>query len=796
MANDETVTRQNIGTKAKNLFFLREKGFLVPFLFCVSEEEQWTREQLNEKMGDWGRESLLAIRSSTNVEDGTHCSFAGQFDTYLNVKWEEAYERVQELLNQKTTPGMQQYCRQNGIDPDTIQMTVIIQKMVESELSGVMFTANPQGLLNESVIVVGKGNGNLVVEDKVDTTTYYYNNTDAIYYYEATGESPKLTRQQLEELIVLGNRIRESLGYECDIEYAIAKEQIFVLQARPITTITQADNPIVLDNSNIVESYPDITLPLTQSFIREVYYQIFRSLVNRLTKNDPVVESMDEILRNMVDVANGRVYYRISNWYDVILLLPFRKKIIPVWQEMLGVQTKTVSTSLKKPICWQTRGKVTLSFFELLRTCPKKMTELDHYFLEILEFYSTLKLKDMKNEELLTCYQKLMDMVMKQWDITLVNDMYSFLYTALLKKCLKGKMQDYEEATRQYISQIADIESLQPIKEIYALAQRAKNEKMLESLQLLVTNEDYRRFQEKNPCDFINEVEHYIETYGDRNIEELKLESMTFRTDPILLIRRILQYAEGSQEYQGVDNSHKRTELKGLSGKIARKAALGIRNREKSRMNRGRLYGMMRSLMLQLGSNLAQEHILSEQRDIFWLYETEIRRAIAGETMDCQTIIKNRKQQYRMYRELPAYSRLIFANQVIDKNPLSIYEMTFDEAKESYKGVACSGGVVEGEVMVIEQPSLMLNTQGKILVTKMTDPGWVFLIAQALGVIAEKGSLLSHTAIISRELGKTAVVNVKNITRLLHNGDYVRVDGNLGEITIVKKKGETNEKYS
>lgn len=97
-------------------------------------------------------------------------------------------------------------------------------------------------------------------------------------------------------------------------------------------------------------------------------------------------------------------------------------------------------------------------------------------------------------------------------------------------------------------------------------------------------------------------------------------------------------------------------------------------------------------------------------------------------------------------------------------------------------------GTAEGEVLVIKNVTQNLDTAGKILVTKMTDPGWVFLLAGASGIIAEKGSLLSHTAIISRELGKPAVVDVNNATKILKTGDFVKIDGDAGRIVRLSKK--------
>ena len=114
--------------------------------------------------------------------------------------------------------------------------------------------------------------------------------------------------------------------------------------------------------------------------------------------------------------------------------------------------------------------------------------------------------------------------------------------------------------------------------------------------------------------------------------------------------------------------------------------------------------------------------------------------------------------------------------------------MWFETDGDSFMGTPCSQGWAEGEVLLVADPSEEIHTEGKILVTKMTDPGWVFLIAGAKGVVAEKGSLLSHTAIISRELGKPAVVGVDNITKILKSGDRVRIDGGSGEISILSRK--------
>ena len=140
-----------------------------------------------------------------------------------------------------------------------------------------------------------------------------------------------------------------------------------------------------------------------------------------------------------------------------------------------------------------------------------------------------------------------------------------------------------------------------------------------------------------------------------------------------------------------------------------------------------------------------------------------------------------------MYSLLPAYSRIIFSEKPFDKNHRSINMNSVSSSKDEMLGVPCSNGVVEGEAYIVTDVKKAEDVKDKILITKTTDPGWVFLLAQAKGIISEKGSLLSHTAIISRELGIPAVVGIEGIMSNVKNGDIVRLDGATGVVKIVKR---------
>ena len=744
--------------KDKNLIKLREYGFNVPEFEIIEWEDRNKKIDLSKYKGKY------AIRSSSNLEDSSDNSFAGLFDTYLNVDSKDIESKVKECFNSINNKNVKEYITNKNIDISDIKMNVIIQKMVNSKNSGILFTSNPQGLLNESVIVVGRGLGNNVVEDKVDTTTYYFNNTDSIYYYE--GDCDYLDNDMINNLISISKDLKKYFGEYIDIEFAIENDDIYILQVRDITTIDD-DNIVILDNSNIVESYPNISLPLTISFVEFVYSNVFKKEAYRLSHNNKLVEENNDKFNNMVGTANGRIYYKISNWYALIKFLPLSKKIIPIWQDMLGVKNKNYDDG-KLKIPFLTKIKTYFNTIKELKNVSKNMDILNDKFIKINDYFYNNFNNEMSNEEVFELYNKIKEELLDSWDITLVNDLYSFIYTGLLKKRLNKKKYSSEKVN-DYISGISNIESLKPIKSMIELAY----------IEDKISMDEYT-----------DKFNNYISLYGDRNLEELKLESKTFRTDPSLLKNKIKEYQADKNKLEKLYkdlNSNNYTFIKEdfITNYISKRAMFGIKNREISRLNRSRIYGMVREMFRQIGSNLEMDNLIDKKEDIFYLNIDEV---FNYKKFNLKELISNRKKDYKIYKLLPSYSRLIFSKTEFDKHHKSINSNKIIIDKDKLEGIPTSNGIVEGEALVIDNILDNYDVKDKILVTKMTDPGWVFLIATAKGIISEKGSILSHTAIISRELKIPSIVGVEDVTKIIKTGDYLKMDAHTGKIGILKRR--------
>ena len=745
--------------KAENLKILRDNGFPVPPFTVVSGSEVDL---------SFSQAETFAVRSTFEGEDTGDSSFAGQFDTLLDVPRAEvasAVEQVRKSYEKETIRAYREaLLRKSGEAPSVVPedhasrtAPVLVQEMLHPDMAGVAFSSNPTGLLNEIVLVVGEGLGDAVVEDRADTTTYYYNKDDALYYYETQGASPTLETGTLETLWDLVKRVEELYGRPMDIEYAVCGTEIYLLQARPITTFRGKDL-IVLDSSNIVESYPDLTLPLSMSFAKEIYYEIFRALLIRATNGSSVVSELDSSLRDMVAMANGRVYYRITSWYDILRLMPFSDRFIAIWQEMLGVSNKAVDSDLKVPV--RTKAVMLKTILNYLQITPREMDKLS-------EFYETYA-NDLEQEldrlaraegaekvrGLLRKYHSLKNDVIPRWDITLMNDMYAFLFTAL-----SGKKN------REQLSNLSNLASMEPAKAMNALAETARTQGM--------DSDAYR-----------TQKEQFLSDYGDRCLGELKLETRTYRTNPELVdlyVERLSEPANTPSAPSAQNAVPSRT-----LNPFVRRARIGIRNREISRLNRTRLYGFGRTIFTEIGNALYDMDLLDDPLDVFYLYIPELETYASWdrkEGADFRRRVDERKKQYEQFAELPPYTRLVYDGQIHQKQTHGL-RTDRPTAPGVMTGTGVSHGTAVGEAFVVEQPDLSMDTTGKILVTHSTDPGWVFLIQNAAGIVAEKGSLLSHTAIITRELGKPAVVGVKDATRLIQTGDTVVVDADAGTVRL------------
>ena len=771
----------HIGAKAERLFRMKRNGLNVPELFCVTEntEEAEVNAYVRRK---FPAGTKFAVRSSATAEDSDAHSFAGQLDTFLFVPADQLWEKICLSRASADTQSVNDYLQFCGIRREDVDLHVIVQVMVDADCAGVIFTANPQGILNETVITVGAGTGDGIVEDRVPVNTYYCSRSDDSFYAEIREDAPKLTSGILKKLMQTASDIRNQFACECDIEYAVKNGEIFILQARPITTL-HPDGHVILDSSNIPESYQGISSPLTISFAKELCHAVFSNCVRRITRSDGTAEKLDSVLADMTDAANGRIYHRLSSWYDAIALLPFSKKILPVWQEMLGISDQSITrsgTALKR----STKFRILRSFVHLILTNKRKMQALKR---DLDAMYPVFRERIRHTDDpaaLMQICTEIKEALAESWDLTLVNELYTFIFRGACKRSLAAHGYDNPEKTAdQIIFGSETMEQVRADRQIAAICDTLQEESLYETFCAISSAAEVKRFLCR-PCKSADLMKEYLEEYGDRCAWELKLEAETCRTDPMLLVEAI-------SEYSGAEKAlaEGRPKLRGLSGLFAKKAAQGAVLRERAETARAKIFGLIRETVLKCGDYFSRRGLIAHPRDIFCLTFDELKQAAEGSVSGMRTGIASRRRQWDAFRTIPPYTRIVFDRKVFDKHPANCISETMCKEEALIYGTPCSSGIVEGEITHISRLNADTDVSGKIILADVTDPGWVFVISRALGIISKRGSFLSHTAIISRELKKPAVVGVGNACNHFRDGDYVRLNGIDGTVELIRRAG-------
>jgi pyruvate,water dikinase len=342
-----------------------------------------------------------------------------------------------------------------------------------------------------------------------------------------------------------------------------------------------------------------------------------------------------------------------------------------------------------------------------------------------------------------------------------------------------------------------DIISLEPVRQMRRLASMAaKDEKLLTRLRE-GSLDSIRRAMNANP-EFERVFAAYVERFGDRCLDELKLESRTLADDPLPCLRAIGQLATRSTPERRPESPRQRAErtVKAALGRavlkrralslVMRLARARVRDRENMRFERTRVYGRVRAVFVEIGRRLETLGVLANADDVFYLHVDEISGAIRGTgiSVELAAVVSARRREFEGYEkeaDPPRRFRTVGPPQLARsiQAPGTPPQSLADDMRH---GQACCQGVVRGQVRIVRDPRQATIQSGEVLVAQRTDPGWVTIFPLVRGMIMERGSLLSHSAIVARELQIPAVVGVQDACDWLQDGDWVELDGGAGTI--------------
>ncbi len=789
------------------------------------ELDQEVRQQLQAALAKLAPNGeLVAVRSSAMEEDTAEHSFAGQLESFLNVAPADVAARVMDVWRSGFSPRTIAYRREHGLSGMPTAPAVLVQRMVQANTAGVAFSADPvSGQRHVAVVAAVHGLGEALVAGEREGDSYRVSHSGEVV--ERRLEDPcqsVLDDAHVVRVAALARQAEHFFARPQDIEWAFEHEQLYLLQSRPITGLARLPDPDgaynLWDNSNIIESYGGMTTPLTYSFASRAYTEVYQEFCRILGVPESIIQANRTVFGGMIGLIRGRIYYNLLNWYRVLAMLPGFKANRHFMEQMMGVK-ESLPDELIAGLAQATWRQRLLDRLALLRTGVGLIASFLSFERRKQHFYVRLNdalgegrpaLEGMRVDELAVYFHRLDRQLLHHWDAPLINDFFAMIFYGLLRRLVTNWCGDAGGSLQNdLLADEGEMISAEPATRVRQLAQLAIAAQSKQPGFVAVLRTGTRSAIDaaiKDLPAFSVEYAAYLEKFGDRCQYELKLESPTLYDDPLPLLRAVGQLAgrvapaTPDSQVDGAKSLRNQAEQRAeaaLAGQPVRRAlfhwVLGnarrrVRDRENLRFERTRVFGRARQILRELGRRFYAADKLNDPLDIFYLDLDEILGFVEGAATctELRGLAALRKEEFARYSQMPPPAERFATYGAVYQGNHFVAAKTEATAVQpqgdTLQGIGCCPGVVRGRARVVTNPLAVDLEAGDIVVAEHTDPSWVMILPLAAGLLVERGSLLSHAAIVARELGIPAVVSLTGVTRWLHDGDAVEFDGTTGVV--------------
>lgn len=769
-----------------------------------------------------GDEYGYAVRSSSTAEDLPQASFAGQHDTYLNIKGkEQLLHHIRKCWASLFTDRAIVYRMKNGFDHRRVYLSVVVQRMVYPEISGILFTADPVSG-NRRVISINAsyGLGEAIVSGLVSPDLYKVKDGQiveqniakkkvAIYSLKEGGTIRKelplekqnqyvLTKEQIFNLAEIGKKVERHFGYPQDIEFCIEKDVIYLVQSRPITSIYPVpklsdDSLQVFISFGYAQMMTDAMKPLGLSVLRSMFPKKFlleaggRLFVNPtlLLRTKVGRKVFPKVIQNLLEEALGNALT------EVIERPEFKQ--VPLEKEFYRSAFRFV---------WPIANEVRKN---LLKRDPKKFK---HYVESILKE----KIEEI-NEDLqkrsgtsrLKAVQWHLENVPKKMFPQVLPVIACFPLSHFLLRTLLIRWLGNDQAIHILNKSLPGNITSEMGLEIGDLADRLRQYPEVE--EYLKQAEDatfYEGFKDLHGGDeFKKAFEAFMDRYGHRCPGEIDLTRPLWHEAPTQLVPAILghmrsvqtgehrkRFLQGEKEAEEVTKQIlEQLKESSVKAKWVKRLIEVYRNagglREHPKYYLVLLFNACKKAILEEAETMVHKGYLKQREDAFYLTLNELIQLSEGKLEDVQELIATRKKQYQWHQTLKPPKVMTSEGEM-----LSGTVKRGDVPPGALVGNPVSAGVVEGRARVVMNPETAQLQEGDILVAPHTDPGWTALFQSAKALVTEVGGFMTHGVVVAREYGIPAVVGVENATQKIKDGQKIRVDGNRGIVELLEETGK------
>lgn len=445
-------------------------------------------------------------------------------------------------------------------------------------------------------------------------------------------------------------------------------------------------NVIVYDNFNIQKSCSGVTTPLTYNFTKRVYALVYRQTLKSLSLSEKALLKNEDIFQNLVGLIKGRLYYNINNWYRGLQLFHSFKQNQAALAQMLGLRdalnfTEEDEQNWRIPfirlwIKYIVRPRLLLKFSALKSSVPKFLDQMQGHTSEFYGIsFENLSIRGLKQKK-----EEIDKEVLKSWITPVINDLYILIACGdLINKLKNAGLAKPEELVNNFLDEEQAASSLRPARHMQRLAIVCASQP---ELKLLINRlpKDIHQQVKARFSDFYQEVLHFIDHYGDRTTGELKLETRTMRTNPLVFYSYLRDCLNAQISEIRASSQSQELSLKVFESKLSHLTSLekarvfskvmklqkAIAHREVFKLERSRVFGMYRTLYLAFGELFVKNSWIENREDIFYLTEDEILSCENGKEYIFDTMIATRRQEFKAYEEESIPSRVFVSNRIID----------------------------------------------------------------------------------------------------------------------------------
>ena len=776
----------------------------------------------------------VAVRSSATAEDLPYASFAGQQDTYLNVVGEESVlEAVRRCWASLWTDRAVAYRATGGIDHRGVRLAVVVQQMVESTISGILFTANPlTGRRRQAVIDASPGLGEAVVSGAVNPDHFVVNTATGEIVERRLGDKrvairaaagggtervelagradeSSLDDAQIRALAALGARVEAHYGTPQDTEWAIDPDgRTWLLQARPITTLfpLPAGAPASDDDPRVYFSFSvaqGVYRPLTPMGLQA--FRVVFSAMATLAGHPPPDRYAGPAL---FTEAAGRLFADVTpalrNTFGrrVLDLVARNMEALtaPILRQLATDPRFAPVTTPRWPVLRAVlsvlvRGRIPLHAAQALARPEAARVRAEHAAAEFRTAGDVPR--DVGATERLAAAER----VLSDGPPRLLPAVPPTFVAGLVANALAGKLLGNlatADERRTVLRGLPHNPTTEMDLALWALTQEVRADPVLARTVRETPPEQLARDYHRGvlPTKLQAGLADFLRIYGHRGVAEIDLGLQRWSEDPTYITGVLANYLRldnpelapdvqfrraARQAEEMVADLTRRAARKGrlrgaLVGFLLRRtrALLGLREMPKFCIIL--LFARVRSLLWPVGEELARAGHLENAGDIFFVSLPEAHAALAGE--DLRPVVRERRAVYDREVQRRHVPRILLS----DGTEPTVEAGT--AADDGLSGTPASGGVVTGTANVILDPAGARLEPGEILVVPSTDPGWTPLFLTAGGLVMEMGGAMSHGAVVAREYGIPAVVGVPDATERIATGQRITVDGSAGRITL------------